>query len=49
MYIYMCVVSAVDWNQFHTGSNHVPITTFAKYGRTDHLWVIINPLKIRKS
>ena len=26
------------------GSNPVPIETFAKYGRTDHLWVI-NPLK----
>ena len=37
-------VNAVDWNQYNTGSNLVPIETFAKYGRIDHLWVI-NPLK----
>ena len=28
--------SAVDWNWFNTGSNPVPIATFAKYGRIDH-------------
>ena len=38
------VVSAVDWNQFNAVSNPVPIETFAKYGRIDHLWVI-NQLK----
>ena len=34
----------MDWSQFNTGSNLVPVETFAKYGRIDHLWVI-NPLK----
>ena len=37
-------VNAEDWIQFNKGSNPVPIETFAKYGRIDHLWVI-NPLK----
>ena len=37
-------VNTVDWNQFNTGSNPVPIETFEKNGRIDHLWVI-NPLK----
>ena len=37
------VVNTVDWNQFITGSNPVPIESFAKYGRIDHLWV--NPIK----
>ena len=36
-------VSAVDWNQFNTGSNPVPIETFAQYDRIDHLW-LMNPL-----
>jgi len=31
-------VNAVEWNQFNTGSNPVPIEIFAKYGRIDHLW-----------
>ena len=38
------VVSAVDLNQFNTGTNPVPTETFTKYGRIYHLWVI-NPLK----
>ena len=25
----------IDWRQFNTGSNSVPIETFAKYGRID--------------
>ena len=41
------VVSAVDWKQFNTGSNPVPIETFAKYGHMDHLSVI-NLLKSQK-
>ena len=42
--VYWIAVIAVDWNQFNMGSNPVPIETFAKYGRIDHLRVI-NPLK----
>ena len=28
---------AVDWSQFNTGSNPVPIETFAKYSRIEDL------------
>ena len=34
------VVSAVDENQFNTGSISVPMKTFSNNGRIDHLWVI---------
>ena len=48
--IYIYIVqnhnAAVDWNQFNTGSNPVPIEALAKYDHIDYLWVI-NPLKSR--
>ena len=43
------MVNSVEWNQFNTGSNLVPIATFAKYGCIDHLWVIIFYQSTKKS